>query len=769
MRHVVRIVSISIVLVALLALVATQAYAQEPTGTPEAAPTATPVSTSLPPATGAPDESDGSRVSLGLLGFQERVLRRSPSDSTTYVFGLPAEWELTEGAEIQLNIAGFLTGVAPPRVDNGVLTNRDDVYFSLLELYFNGQLLDTISINLTRDTVVTASIPSEALISQREDGRHVLYIRMDTGLECGANAGLAIRSDSFFTLPHDLKAPPTDLRHLPYPIVQRSFPPDEVVVVVPDDPTSSDIQAALNVVAGFGKSSDNSLALVLVPVGQLTDALRESRHVIFVGKPDAFAMLDEVNLPLPVGQSGFQASDRNADDGVLQMAVSPWNATKVVLVVSGDTDAALVKAAQAASSNRIRTSVEQNLALIAEVHEANRDDPTLLLNQTFAQSGYETRILDEVGYNMTTYHFQIPSAQLVDADAVLNLIVSHSTLLDYERSGLVVWLNGEPVGSVRLTDENAQLGSVRIGLPASLLQTGNNDLVMEAQLRPYSECYDPDATGAWLTIQADSSLTIPIAPSVGIVAEQVIELSTYPNPFTINSELSDTAFVLPPDNPTAWDTAAQLALHLGDNAEGETLSINAVFADDIPEDIRDGYNLILVGRPSALPLIMELGDLLPAPFEKGSDNALERNMQVVYRLPPGKTVGYLEMLASPWNAERVILAVLGTTDQGVQWAAKALTVPELRRSLFGNFAAVDGDQVVSAGNQQADDTESTVATPASESTSQTPPVVAQGTPEWILPALQVTGALIVIIILFVALSSLWRWYKARSRQQRGKS
>jgi hypothetical protein len=35
---------------------------------------------------------------------------------------------------------------------------------------------------------------------------------------------------------------------------------------------------------------------------------------------------------------------------------------------------------------------------------------------------------------------------------------------------------------------------------------------------------------------------------------------------------------------------------------------------------------LIVGRPSALPIIAELGEVLSAPFEAGSDIAIERNM-----------------------------------------------------------------------------------------------------------------------------------------------
>jgi hypothetical protein len=147
---------------------------------------------------------------------------------------------------------------------------------------------------------------------------------------------------------------------------------------------------------------------------------------------------------------------------------------------------------------------------------------------------------------------------------------------------------------------------------------------------------------------------------------------------------------LPKNDPSAWNTAAQIALQLGRQAAGALFNVGAAFDGEIPDDIRSSRNLIVVGLPGENQLLADLNDSLPAKFEKGSNVAVIQGEQVSYRFPTDSDLGYLELLNSPWNADRVILAVVGSTAAGVQQAGTALTDPILRSRLKGNFVLVNG-------------------------------------------------------------------------------
>jgi hypothetical protein len=72
--------------------------------------------------------------------------------------------------------------------------------------------------------------------------------------------------------------------------------------------------------------------------------------------------------------------------------------------------------------------------------------------------------------------------------------------------------------------------------------------------------------------------------------------------------------------------AAHLAFDLGNRTDGTLADLVAVYAGAVPENVRQESDLLIVWRSSALPIIAELGEALPALFEAGSDIAIERNM-----------------------------------------------------------------------------------------------------------------------------------------------
>ena len=164
----------------------------------------------------------------------------------------------------------------------------------------------------------------------------------------------------------------------------------------------------------------------------------------------------------------------------------------------------------------------------------------------------------------------------------------------------------------------------------------------------------------------------------------------------------------------------------------------------------------MVGKASQSALLAEINDQLPAPFDLVNDTANEKGLQVIYSIPPDVSLGYLELLASPFNPEHQILVVSGNTDDGVIMAVDALTETSLRRELTGVFAVTNGTQIAT----------SRIVTPFSQSsiipsvvpnvtpTSATPfPTlpVDQGTPwappDWLLPVIIIVAVVILVLIV----------------------
>ncbi|MBC8331499.1 MAG: cellulose biosynthesis cyclic di-GMP-binding regulatory protein BcsB [Anaerolineae bacterium] len=710
-----------------------------------------------------PTEQSGDEIYFNLLDYTEEVLY-GPFDTFTYTFSLPANWEITQAGEVRLAIKIFTVG------ENAVGATADSAADTLaaqlentidgsLQVFFNDQILDTILLEQSGERVVTIPIPLETIEALDPGRDHQLIVELDAGGSCDEfdlRTRVAIHPYSLFNFPHAISAPSTDLALLPRPIFQNSFLPDQALLIVPDNPSISELQAAFTVASGFGTLTGGRLELALRSNSQVTPDELGQNHLIFVGKPANLSLLGSVAFPVEPGESALGSQGAQTGDGIIEMAVSPWNSNYVALLATGIDDMGVLKAATAVSSGQILTGDQENFVIVANIAPAAANIEQRI-DQTFADLGYADRKLWRVGYSVTEYEFYLPPGQVLDNNAYLDLLFSHSKLMNYDLSGMVVTVNGKDVGSIKFNDDNADYNQTRINIPPTTTYPGYNKVRVSAELIPQDYCIDPRLGSTWVRIWPESTLHIPTSPQV-ISTALSFGLDTYPAPYSLHPLLSSTALIVPTGDPAAWEVAAKVAFDLGNQADPAITDLVAAFADSVPDEILGGRNLILVGLPSSLALLSEVNSALPAPLDMSSNTITQNVLEVDYRIPVGSSVGYLEIITSPWNADHVLLAVLGSNVAGLQLAGDALSNPELRTGLAGNFSIVVNDQILSADTREIAAYEAPPGTTAAEDTALTelmPETPVQGRAPWILPTM--AGVLVLILIVIaIAASGWWR-------------
>ena len=514
----------------------------------------------------------------------------------------------------------------------------------------------------------------------------------------------------------------------------------------------------------------------MTTVGKLTTEQKAANNLVLIGKAASLPLLSSMQLSLPAADGQFKFDSNASDNGVVQMVNAPWSSSQVVMVVSGNTDAGVVKAAQAVSTGLLRPNSAPNLAIIEQV-QPNPVKVSVPVDQTLmdlnlysagisasnVQAIKTLRFASNVG--SASYRFYIPPGQTVDPTAYFDLVFGNSSLLNYARSGLVVSINGQPIGSVRLSDVTAAQTNnhVQINIPATVVIPGYNRLDIKATLIPTDICVAPTLDGLWVTIWPDSTLHMPLVPAQ-VTSFSTVDLSVYPAPFIYQPTLGTTAFVLPHDDLESWRSALRIASFLGNRANGALFTLAAYYGDELKDPDRAKYNLLVVGQPSQMPIMSEMNASLPAPFAPSSDVAVESNMQVKFDIPAGAPTGYVQLLNSPWNQNNLVIAALGNSPQGVLWAASALVDIPLRSRPAGNFAAISGTQVVTADTRLSPYAQAPAAVVGSipgvtDVVDMTPPPAER--PVWILPAIYTASALILVVLL-VAMISAW----VRSRRTR---
>lgn len=689
-------------------------------------------------------------VTLAELGKSEINLD-GPFDTSTISFGLPADWKFTGNA--QMNLLITTTFISTPQGDTPL------AFGGTLAISFNRTTVATLVLNEVGTINYPIEIPVALLASPRTDGLMELKFTLNSGISCVANQrmNVVISAASSTSFIYEEQMPDTALINFPRPIFQSSIFPDLALVVIPDKPTAMELQSAFTIAAGLGNLTANKLGLELITASQLTNAQKSANHLIFVGKASSILALSELALPLKAQKGAFEFSSDGKDNGVIQMINSPWAVRNAVLVVTGNTDLGTLKAAQAVSTGVFQENTSPNLAIVEEIQDAALPAP-LVTNQSFADLGYEANQFSNRGIDSQSYSFYIPSGSSLATDSYLELAFGHSALLDYNTSGIVILLNGQPIGSVRFNDGSASqaINRIRVAIPPSVTIPGDNRLEIRANLEPIDNCTDPNLHGLWAVVWPESLLHLPFTTSQ-LNTQLSLDLTAYPAPMIFDSTLSSTAVLFRQDDLASWQSFTRVASYLGDQSNGSITRLSVFFDDELAGVDLAKYNLIVVGQPSKLAIMGELNAALPVPFETGSDITQGKFLQVTYQIPPEVPVGYVELLPSPWNSEKVLIAALGNTVTGVNWGISALVDSPVRSQLAGDFALINNTRV------QTIDTRLVLPianTPVPQESSTVAPPLAQSQitsfgnrPAWLLPTLVLAIVLIVIIIVIAALAN----------------
>lgn len=696
---------------------------------------------------------NATKVPFSVLGDEEMVLS-GPFDAADFTFAIPDTWALSAGTQLFLSMTvnfnrSFYSEFGYPIVASG----------GTLSVYLNDNLLGMLSLNETGQVESVLPIPLAAFISERPDGLMEFYVELDAEDFCYIDEAftLVIHPTSYFDLPHEVVKPRVELTRLPAPLYQNTFIPQSALLVVPDQPSAAELQAALTVAAALGNFSQNNLPLDLTTMSALTPQQMVSNHIILVGKASS---LNLAGLEFPLKPSGGQFSNfgGNFEDGIIQMINSPWDISRVVLHITGNTDAAIVKAAQAFSTRILQPNRFANLAIVEEIR-LPRGVPAILEKRTLAEMGYENLTFNARGFRTSSYTFQIPPGWTVTGDAYFELLFGNSALVDFEQSGINVLLNGRPIGSVRLDAETAKnsVNRAKMVLPEFAILPGTNRLEIQITLVPAAFCAPPDIRGLWAMVWNQSVLNTPIIQQP-IDFTNTLGLSDYPAPFAYDLELGTTAFVFSRGDVEAWRGAARIASYLAYQAGPQIVMLSAFYSDELPAEVRPNYNFLLIGRPSQLSIINDLKQYLPVPFDE-NDVALENSLRVRYNIPANNPLGYIEFLTSPWNSENVIIALFGNTLQGVSSVALTLTDDLLRSHVSGNFVIVNGNQIIASdtrvfpvsGNPTTSYDQPVDVIPTMGAPSQ---VVQKQHVDWIPSAILIITAIIVVILVIVFIGPL---------------
>lgn len=556
---------------------------------------------------------------------------------------------------------------------------------SVLQVEMNGHLLSAFS--LSADNAVTNTVHINLPEGLLRAGYNYIRIDLDTSATCedpGAIVNVLVDENSILSFGYQQTPYLTNLSLYPFPFMEVSLLKIPVTIVLPDHPTSDDLSAAATVAAGLGQMSGGAIDLTAVLASDLAPDIQSNNHLIVIGQPDDNALFDKLKRPLSIDSTTLKSGH-----GVLEEIVSPWNKFRLVLIVSGLDDEGVSKASHALNRETHFLSMRGPVAIVTQLLPVSKSTIPRTSSMTLASLGYEDVIVYGAAPQNYTFDLTLPLGWQLEAVPIFVLKFSHADILDPYESVIDISLNGVPIGSTLLNESNATAGELTVALPGRLLKSGRNRLQVGVEMNfPASnrdKCRDLLDQRAWTVLSSESEVFLPYN-TIALPPD----LRFFPYPFSQTSGLDQTLFVLPDQpSPHIFNYLIQLAVRLGSAATSpEYISAHAVYASEVNANVQRNNHLILLGRPTKNALLSEVNNYLPHPFVPGSDLLEPLIVDSVALLPdPDRDAGLLEIADSPRSEKYNLLAITGTTDEGIRLAVQTLLGQTSR--LKGNLAIIE--------------------------------------------------------------------------------
>lgn len=507
--------------------------------------------------------------------------------------------------------------------------------------------------------------------------------------------------------------PLSSLADVPQTLFSSRFMTDRrVTVVVPENPSKRDLARASQVLARLGKLAGGEGSQVSLSYGPGSN---NAAHQILVGGPALFPVLSNLNLPLPLSGQSFNSNGQPvaAEVGVLQVAAPasnrPVGGARVVL--SGGSDDAADRAVQAFLDESTLGLMRGSYGL---VQPNSQFKPTPVLNKnttatvangrnSFPSLGLENSTVYGLGTQDINYSFALPPYHNVNGDGQFSLAYSFAGAVDRQRSSMSVILNDVPLQSVQLNPSvpisatkplsapdasSLQAYRLNVSLPREVLRNDSNRLTMRFAMYAQTRCGETvDFNDIWGAAYTTSELDVAIMPG----SEKTPTLAQLPQPF--NSDQGNTLVVLPENPaPAHLNLAAQMVAELG-RYEGDNQfnRISLISTKDVSQNELGQANLVVVGTPDNNNVLRDLNAKLPVAWNSNTARTLNTAWGLRYASDDNGLAGLMQIVTSPWNEQKVALALLaqplpGSDGEGLAMAfARGMQVGKHK----GNLMALD--------------------------------------------------------------------------------
>jgi cellulose synthase operon protein B len=473
----------------------------------------------------------------------------------------------------------------------------------------------------------------------------------------------------------------------PYPIFDDlGLETNKILFIQPSQVEQLWLTSAARFQAALGRVADFR-PLETGMVANMT-TVKDSDRVIILGTPTEQPTLSQLkDLPLKIAGGRILDNNQNPipeDRGVLILTQARKDGGAPILIVTGNSAKGVAKAAQFLSQPDLRKMGTGQVVFVDKVPETTTpgarqwsrylpEANSFSLKDLKINNGnqpFKDVTVSGAGAPPIEIDFRaLPDDHFVRGSS-MNLSYSYGPQVNPRTSAVQVFLDGNFIGGARLTEDQGEIRkSLKVDLPANLVTPSSKLQVffrMNAKEAFDKErCIQPPGQQLTGTVHADTSFNLKRETSVQLPN---LELMRFGYPFAAPQDLSATTVVMP-QNPSDKDilTLLELSERLGRLSQADAVKLEVYTKDSLPESVRKKNNLVAIGTLSKFPIpeaLKSKGFNLSQAFNRSSAAGAVQT--------PQDQQGMIKQVVSPWNSERVILALAASTDDGLEKVRQVL-------------------------------------------------------------------------------------------------
>jgi hypothetical protein len=486
----------------------------------------------------------------------------------------------------------------------------------------------------------------------------------------------------------------------PYPIFDTlSLEPNRIAYLLPEALSEDWLTSTAQFQTSLGQIAQYR-ALETRLIEQPTQ-IEETEKLVVIGTPTEQPIIGDLDLPLSLRNQQLLDGDQKVipdEVGVLMMTTIKEETTPV-LVATGNSAAGVAKAVRFLTQPPDRQLATGSVIFVNQLTEISTPPARewrgyLPADERFKLSDLRTpdeKPLGEVavrGSHAPALEFDfrtLPDERILPG-STMTLRYGYGPQINPLTSQVEVQLDGVPLAGERLTSvsgENRQ--SLRVELPPDGVRP-NSKLQVNFRLDPRERrsCSRVTDQQLWGKIYADTEFDLKREAGTKLPDLKLLQ-SGYP--FTAPQDLSNTAIVLP-NQPSQTDLMLMLEMseRLGRLSRFDAVQLAVYRADQLPETERQSQHLIGIGTQATFPF--------PEAYQ-AQNLALQKRFARQWRDSQVQTLpdveGVVKAIFSPWNSERMLLALTSQTDAGLEQVRDLISQDVL-------FFQLEGDTVLISAN-----------------------------------------------------------------------